>query len=160
MRTMNTKIFTLLIVGMVALTATTTVFSAVDYNSSRSNTTEIADKIIRDLFWRYGISDAEIDKVTGSLAVGISKIDLKATLIEVGISKKGIQEVFIELDRLGVGDTTQSTTGISKILTPEYEVSAPDAEDISPSAAETRAVEEILSSKQAESASSDRNKKK
>lgn len=119
MRTMNTKIFTLLIVGMVALTATTTVFSVADYNSSRSNTTEIADKIIRDLFWRYGISDAEIDKVTGSLAVGISKIDLKATLIKVGISKKDIREVFRELDRLGVGDTTQSTTGISKILTPE-----------------------------------------
>ncbi|MBI2122383.1 MAG: hypothetical protein HYT98_04670 [Candidatus Sungbacteria bacterium] len=92
-------------------------FAADDYNSSRSNTSisvaniPIANKHVGDILLRYDIGGAEINKVTDALARGISKVDLKATLVAIGINEEGIQAVFTKLDELGAGDTPQAATG-------------------------------------------------
>jgi len=162
MRSINTTIITLLIAGTVIFTGTV-VFAAKNYNSSKSNTTTIAivNQQVGDILLRYGVGGAEINKVTDALVVGVSNVDLKATLIEIGINEEGVQEVFTKLDRLGVGideegleaapssgtgDTPSPATGVIRILTPERKVSTPDTEDTSPSAAEGT-IKEILPSK-------------
>ena len=104
MRTINIKIFTLLIIGVVALTATA-VFAAKNYNSSKSNTSSIAiiDQQVGDMLLRYGAGGIEINKVTDALAVGIGEIALKAMLSEIGIGDEGVNEIFTKLDELGAG---------------------------------------------------------
>lgn len=98
---MYRKIITISIVGIVALTAAIA-FAAVDYNSSRSNTsTAIVNQQVGDILLRYGIGGAKINTVTDALAVGISKVDLKDTLIEIGIGEEGVNEIFTKLDELG-----------------------------------------------------------
>jgi len=148
MRVMNTKILILLIVGVVALTATA-VFAAADYNSSRSNTsTAIVNQQVGDILLRYSIGGAEINKVTDALAVGVSEVDLKATLIEIGINEEGVQEIFTKLDELGAGfikpddqdkaistpDAGGTTQGVEEIeiaveKVERGEVSSPDTGD-------------------------------
>ena len=116
--------------GVVAFTATA-VFSAEDYNSSRSNTqTSIAivNQQVGDILLRYGADGAEINKVTDALARGISKVDLKAMLVFIYNSTRlnvtnrllneqneegFIKEVFTELDRLGVGINEEGLQAVS-----------------------------------------------
>ncbi|MBI4122901.1 MAG: hypothetical protein HY458_00870 [Parcubacteria group bacterium] len=105
---MRIKIITIFIVGAAVLSAAA-VFSADDYNSSRSNTSisvvniPIANKHVGDILLRYGIGGAEINEVTDALARGISTVDLRAMLVRFGVSDPGIQEVLTKLDELGAG---------------------------------------------------------
>lgn len=93
----------------MTLTATA-VFSAEDYNSSRSNTsTAIVNQQVGDLLLRYGIGGAEINRVTDALSVGISKADLKAILIEIRINENSAQAILVEFDKLGIGIDADSS---------------------------------------------------
>ncbi|MDP3093880.1 MAG: phage tail protein [bacterium] len=117
---MYKKIITILIAGIVFTAGLIMGFGgyvfAGDYNSSISNSsTAIVNQQVGDILLRYGVGGAEINKVTDALAVGISAVDLKATLVKFGVSDAGIAEVFAELDRLGAGDTPQSAPATGTI---------------------------------------------
>ena len=97
---MYKKIITILIVGIVMLTATM-VFAGENYNSSRSNTATEVNKYIGDTLLRYDIGGAKINTVTDALAVGIDASALKAMLTEIGIGEIEINAIFAKLDELG-----------------------------------------------------------
>ena len=104
---MKKKVITILVLGVVALTAITAF--AGEYNSSISNsstTLSIINKQVGNILLRYGVGGAEINKVTDTLAVGIDEVDLKSMLIEIGIGEEGVNEVFTKLDELGVAVST------------------------------------------------------
>ena len=97
---MYKKIITILIVGVVVLTATI-VFAGENYNSSRSNTSTEVNRYIGDTLLRYNISGAKINMLTDALAVGIDASALKAMLTEIGIGEIEINAIFAKLDELG-----------------------------------------------------------
>tara|TARA_Y100000310_G_scaffold341547_1_gene441028 strand:- start:3917 stop:4975 length:1059 start_codon:yes stop_codon:yes gene_type:complete len=79
--------------------------STKNYNSSLSNKSiaKVREEV-GNIFLRYGVGGADINKVTDALeGSGVYEAELKSFLIEIGIGEEGVNEIFTKLDELGIG---------------------------------------------------------